>query len=107
LIKTNFSALVRTNSVFWNAGGVNVNLHFFGIEISEENFRSLVIGGIAFATPDDAGPPAPTDEVFPLHEKLDDKWLQWSPSITITNVNSALPANNSIAPILNNLNQPK
>jgi len=106
LIQTNFASLVRSNSVFWNAGGINVNLHFFGIDVSAENFKSLVVGGIGFATPDEAGPLAPAGMVFPLHDKLEDKWLQWAPSIAITNAHVAVPA--SAPPqLLDNLSQPQ
>jgi paraquat-inducible protein B len=105
LIKPNFVPLVRTNSVFWNAGGINVNLHFFGINVSAENFESLVMGGVAFATPDDAGRPAAAGAVFSLYDKPDNKWLLWSPSIALTNASVATPAGSPSSPILNNLNQ--
>jgi paraquat-inducible protein B len=85
LIETNFASLVRTDSKFWNAGGINVDLKLFGINISAESFKSLVIGGIAFATPDVPGILASNRSVFPLNEKVDDKWLKWSPTIAITN----------------------
>ena len=107
LISSNFTSLVRTNSVFWNAGGINVNLHFFGIDISAENLKSLIIGGIAFATPDNAGPLAPAGAVFTLHDKSEDKWLQWSPSIAITNAEVGASAKKVVSPILDNLSQPQ
>jgi len=107
-IEPKFVTLVRTNSVFWNAGGLNVNLHLLGlagIDVSAENLTSLVIGGIALATPDPPGAPAATGSVFPLHDKLESKWLEWAPSITITNASVSTPVGNAGPPLLHNLNQ--
>jgi paraquat-inducible protein B len=85
LIKPAFAPLVRQNSQFWNAGGISMKLKLFGINVSAENFRSLVIGGIAFATPTSPGILASNHSIFPLNEKMDDAWPGWSPSIEITN----------------------
>jgi paraquat-inducible protein B len=99
LIYAKFAQLIRTNSVFWNAGGISVNLHFLGIGFSAENFKSLIIGGIAFATPNDFGPPATAGMVFPLNEKADKKWLDWAPTISVTNATQTAPANNPVSPL--------
>src|SRR3984885_1256651 len=53
LIKTSFAPLVRQNTVWWNAGGINMDLHFLGINMTAENLKSLITGGVAFATPDE------------------------------------------------------
>jgi paraquat-inducible protein B len=102
LIETNFAPLVRVDSKFWNAGGVNVDLKLFGINISAESFKSLVIGGIAFATPAPPASAAKPGSVFPLHDKLDDKWLKWSPSIEVTNANVKGPEKSSPSSLLLN-----
>jgi len=91
LIEPAFAPLVRTDSQFWNAGGIYVSLKFFGIDVSAENFKSLFIGGIAFATPSSPGILASNHSIFPLNEKADDKWLKWSPVIEITNAGTAAP----------------
>jgi paraquat-inducible protein B len=45
---------VRENPVFWNASGVGVHFGLFsGAEIHTESLKSILAGGIAFATPDD------------------------------------------------------
>jgi paraquat-inducible protein B len=103
LVKAKFASLVRANSVFWNAGGIDMNLRLLGVSFSAENFKSLVIGGIAFATPNDDDQPATNNTVFALHEKIENKWLEWSPSIVLTNPTVATPANQSISPL--NLNE--
>ena len=104
LIKTNFTQLVRTDSQFWNAGGININLRFLGINISAESFKSLVIGGIAFATPSAPGPQATNRATFPLNEKLDEKWLKWSPVISSTNAQTRATQPPPSSLLLNSMN---
>ena len=104
LIEPAFAPLVRKDSQFWNAGGISVSLKFFGINVSAENFKSLVIGGIAFATPSPPGILASNGCNFPLNEKADEKWLNWSPSIEITNTGPAAPRSPPSSIILNSVN---
>lgn len=104
LIEPAFAPLVRTDSEFWNAGGISMRLKFFGINVSAENFKSLVIGGIAFATPTSSETPASNGSVFPLNEKADDKWLKWSPSIEITNASPTAPQGSPSSLLLNSVN---
>jgi paraquat-inducible protein B len=103
LIEEKFSALVRANTVFWNAGGINMDLHLLGISFNAENAKSVIIGGIAFATPDNYGKVATNNADFVLHDKVEDKWLEWSPSIILTNATVALHTDNSSSPL--NINE--
>lgn len=49
-----------------------------------ESLKSLVAGGIAFATPDGpAQKPVKEGTVFRLHEQAQKKWLEWTPKISI------------------------
>jgi len=84
-VKKNFVPLVRTNTVWWNAGGINVDLYLFGMTLNAENLKSLVVGGISFATPDNVGPLANAGATFTLYDKADPQWLNWAPVIPITN----------------------
>jgi paraquat-inducible protein B len=106
VIKTNFTPLVRANTVWWNAGGININWHLLsGINMTAENLRAVLTGGIAFATPNEPGESAPAGTVFALNEKSDDKWLGWSPHMIITNATASAPG--SPASIdFNNMSQP-
>ena len=104
LIKPAFAPLVRADSQFWNAGGISVSLKFFGINVSAENIKSLVIGGIAFATPSPPGILATNGGIFQLNEKVDDKWLKWSPAIEITNANPTAPQGSPSSLLLNSVN---
>ncbi len=54
-IEHRFAPLVRKNSVFWNASGIDVHFGLFsGAEIHTESLKSILAGGIAFATPNEA-----------------------------------------------------
>jgi len=104
LIETNFAALVRTDSKFWNAGGINVDLKLFGINVSAQSFKSLILGGIAFATPSPPGILATNQSLFPLNDKLDGKWLKWSPIITVTNASVKASQTPASSFLLNSMN---
>ena len=76
--------LVRIGSRFWSVSGLDVHVGIFkGLDISLESLRSLAVGGVAFATPDAGGPPAPAGTTFVLHENADKEWLRWTPKIAI------------------------
>src|SRR6185369_3376585 len=85
LIKPRYVNLVRRRSKFWNASGVDVKGGLFsGVKINVESIRSLVTGGIVFATPNDPGSgPVKNGAVFRLYDEPDKAWLQWAPRITI------------------------
>lgn len=81
-----YAPLVRSDSRFWNAGGVDVNFSLFrGLEMSAETFKSLVSGAIAFATPEISatGKQVANGMIFRLYDKPEDAWLQWSPAIPL------------------------
>jgi paraquat-inducible protein B len=84
-IQRRYANLVRMGSKFWDVSGVDVKAGLFrGVEINVESMRSLVAGGIAFATPDDPNDgSAKADTVFRLYEKPKKEWLEWVPKIPI------------------------
>ncbi|HEX9443688.1 MAG TPA: MlaD family protein [Candidatus Binatia bacterium] len=84
-IRQRFAGLVRSGSKFWNVSGVEFNAGLFkGVEIKLESLRSLVAGGIEFATPEDpAARPARNGMAFPLYNEAKKEWLEWSPKIPI------------------------
>jgi paraquat-inducible protein B len=91
LIKPRYVKLVRSSSKFWNTSGADVKFGLFsGLEINVESLRSLVAGGIAFATPNDPqARPVRSGAVFPLYEEPAKAWSEWAPRIPI------LPEDNS------------
>jgi len=43
--------LVRENTRFWNAGGIDVSLSASGLKVNTESMVSVLLGGVAFETP--------------------------------------------------------
>ena len=85
LIEPKYARLVRIGSRFWDTSGVDVKMSLFkGVEVNVDSLRSLVAGGIAFATPDAANPPAKEGTIFVLHDKPQPDWLTWTPKITLS-----------------------
>ncbi len=58
LIEAPNDTLVTTQTRFWNAGGIDVNVSASGLSVNTESIASLVVGGIAFATAPSASKPA-------------------------------------------------
>ena len=80
-------SLVRKNTRFWSASGLDVAIGAEGIRVDTESFVTLMIGGIAFDTPAnmEPGEPAEENDVFDLYKNRDsisettyahkEKWL--------------------------------
>jgi paraquat-inducible protein B len=84
LIDQRYARLVRIGSRFWTMGDVDVRASLFrGIEVNVDSLRSLVAGGIAFATPEGDTPPARDGALFVLHDKPQKEWLTWAPKISL------------------------
>lgn len=86
-IRQDYAPLVRVDSKFWNAGGLNIHAGLLsGLNISAESTESIISGGVAFATPMDYGPPATNGTIFSLYAKEDDSWKDWWPPIPLQKV---------------------
>lgn len=93
-IHKEYAPLVRVNSKFWNAGGIDFRFGLFrGAEISAESAKALLSGGIEFATPTDAGKPASNGAVFRLYDKPEDPWKDWAPLIHLNLTNEVTDTN--------------
>lgn len=51
-IKDPFDQLIRGNTHFWNASGINVSMGADGFKVRTQSIRSMIYGGIAFDTPE-------------------------------------------------------
>ncbi len=51
-IKDPFDQLIRGNTRFWNASGIDVSVNADGVKVRTESMRSIIYGGIAFETPE-------------------------------------------------------
>ena len=73
-IEHQYAHLLRKNSVFWNASGIDIHAGLFsGAEIDFESLQSILAGGIAFYTPEheQQGQPAGHGEKFKLYAHFD------------------------------------
>jgi paraquat-inducible protein B len=91
-VYTPYVDLVRTNSQFWNAGGVPLKISLFGTEIKNSSIESLLTGAIAFATPTELAPPAAEGAEFKLNNDTEKEWAKWQPKIPIKAVDEAREA---------------
>jgi len=85
-IEQQYAPLVRSNSKFWNASGLDFGFKLFGgAKIKTESLESILAGGISFATPneDKMGPAVGQGAIFSLNSERKDAWLDWHPKITL------------------------
>jgi paraquat-inducible protein B len=67
-IKPEYAHLIRKNSRFWNASGIQVEAGLGGVKIQTESVTTLLAGGIAVSDRDDESPAAANGDTFPLYE---------------------------------------
>jgi paraquat-inducible protein B len=67
-VRAPYDRYVNDDTRFWNASGVSLKLGGSGVELQLESLRALVLGGVAFNTPDDKSdaPMSAQDHIFPL-----------------------------------------
>jgi len=84
-IQQRYSPLVKTNSQFWVVSAVDVKAGLLsGVQLKVESFRSLLAGGVGFATPEEnMGNQAVEGTEFELHDESKKEWLDWAPKIPI------------------------
>lgn len=65
--------IVRDDSRFWNASGINVSIGADGMKLQVESLQTLALGGLAFDTPSDirTGTPSKAGTLFRLHDNED------------------------------------
>ena len=85
MIWRRYAALLHPTSEFWTTPGADVKGGIFsGLELKLGNLKSLISGGITFATPDDELPVQAKDGAeFTLHDDPKDAWLKWSPKLPL------------------------
>lgn len=72
-VRAPFDQYVHDNSRFWNASGASLQLTGTGLHLHIESLRALILGGIAFETPEST-PSTPPDrhiQDFALHASKD------------------------------------
>ena len=95
-VRAPYDSYVNDDTRFWNASGLSIKLAGTGIEVQLESLKALLLGGIAFETPDRHGKvqmASADNHVFPLFSDRDTaeaasytRKIRWSP---ISRVRSA------------------
>jgi paraquat-inducible protein B len=72
-VRAPYDSYVHDETRFWNASGVSIKLGGTGVEVQMESLKALLLGGIAFETPEAEIHTAVTAEnhVFPLFANRD------------------------------------
>jgi len=71
--------LVRTNTRFWNVSGLDLTLDADGVRLDSESFMTMLLGGLAFATPttiDGESSEAAVGETFRLYTNRDQAYAR-------------------------------
>lgn len=63
-----YQQMVRRNSRFWNASGIQMEIGLGGVRMETESFASMMAGGIAVSEPDNSTPESENGQDFWLHE---------------------------------------
>lgn len=86
-IEPKYQHLVRNNSRFWAVSGFNVDIGLTGATLKAESLKTILAGGIAFATPaagnnsNGSGQLAAPFTQFNLAQEVNPDWLKWNPKI--------------------------
>ena len=83
VIDRRHATLIRDATRFYSTSGVSFEFGLDGLRADVESLESLISGGIAFATPPDAGDRAVTGGRFVLAPRAEDAWLEWRPRIAL------------------------
>jgi paraquat-inducible protein B len=86
VIASDYAPLIRANTKFWNCSGISTSLSLLGgMQVKSESATSVLEGGVAFATPDNAqmGARVGSGTAFDLADASQDAWLKWQPAIPL------------------------
>ncbi len=83
-IEPDFKSLVRVNSKFWSNIGLDASFRVTGgFDLKTDSLQSLSVGSIGFATPNNYGRKARTEDRFNCESNYDEDWLEWNPQIAV------------------------
>ncbi|KXO08042.1 Paraquat-inducible protein B [Moritella sp. JT01] len=82
-IQPEYQHLVRNDSQFWAVSGFNVDIGLTGATLKAESLKTILAGGIAFATPhpDKNSKSAAPFTQFKLAPEVNPDWLKWDTKI--------------------------
>lgn len=89
-IRPPYRKLLREKSQFWNVGGLELDAGWLkGLSVEVATAEDLLRGGVAFATPDDAGGIVVDGHRFEVAQRGNDEWREWSPSLPLASADLA------------------
>ncbi len=73
-VRAPYDSFVRNSTVFWQASGVDFKLDANGLKVNTESMVSILMGGIAFQTPEEAdnAPQADQNRHFMMYSTRDE-----------------------------------
>jgi len=84
-INERYRTLVRSNTKFWNASGLDIKLGLLsGVTIKSDSLESVMAGGIVFATPNTQSDGVNQGDQFSLSSTYDSDWLEWAPEFQLS-----------------------
>lgn len=81
-VRPAYRHLVREESRFWNAGGVQVRGGLTEFFVHTGTAETLLRGGVAMSLPPEPGEPVPPGHRFRLYDGPEREWLEWQPAVT-------------------------
>jgi hypothetical protein len=78
-----YAQLIRQGTRFWNVGGLEASMGLTGMTLEMESLEVLLAGGVALATPPDAGDVVRTGHRFELEAEPPKDWVTWQPLVVI------------------------
>jgi hypothetical protein len=78
-----YAQLIRQGTRFWDVGGVEATMGLTGMTLEMESLEALLAGGVALATPPDAGDVVHTGHRFGLESEPPEDWVTWQPLVVI------------------------
>jgi paraquat-inducible protein B len=76
-----YSYLVRTNSIFYNATAMGMDVSLFGVKVRTETVATMIKGGITMVTPNEPEQKAEELHEFKLYNEPKEEWLNYSPEL--------------------------
>ena len=91
-IDLRYAGLVRERTRFFATSGIGLELGLKGLRADIESLESIITGGVALATPSDAGSRAATGARFDLADRPRPEWLEWEPRLAVGRLEMGDPA---------------
>jgi len=83
-ISQRYRNLIRSNTKFWNASGIDVEMGLLsGVKIKSDSLETILSGGVVFSTPNNSEINVEQGHQFFLYATHDPDWLDWTPEFTL------------------------